>query len=179
MPAYNIKAPDGKTYRVEGPDQQGALMALRKALGSGQGPASNPPPMTGMQQAGDVLSSFGSGLVRGVGDVAGMPGDLFAGVNQALDTGYNYLTGEDYHTPMPKYLPTSQAAKDLASQVTGMLAHWEQALTAIGFLDPQAPRKLMPRLNQLFNRAALTQEEIHILRGIAKLMAKTAGPADG
>jgi tRNA/rRNA methyltransferase len=66
-----------------------------------------------------------------------------------------------------------------ASQVTGMLAHWEQALTAIGFLDPQAPRKLMPRLNQLFNRAALTQEEIHILRGIAKLMAKTAGPADG
>ena len=66
-----------------------------------------------------------------------------------------------------------------ASQVTGMLAHWEQALTAIGFLDPQAPRKLMPRLNQLFNRAALTQEEIHILRGIAKLMAKTPGPADG
>ena len=66
-----------------------------------------------------------------------------------------------------------------ASQVTGMLAHWEQALTAIGFLDPLAPRKLMPRLNQLFNRAALTQEEIHILRGIAKLMAKTAGPADG
>jgi tRNA/rRNA methyltransferase len=65
-----------------------------------------------------------------------------------------------------------------ASQVAGMLAHWEQALTAIGFLDPQAPRKLMPRLNQLFNRATLTQEEIHILRGIAKLMAKTADPAD-
>jgi tRNA/rRNA methyltransferase len=65
-----------------------------------------------------------------------------------------------------------------ASQVSGMLAHWEQALTAIGFLNPQAPRKLMPRLNQLFNRAALTQEEIHILRGIAKMMAKTADPAD-
>jgi tRNA/rRNA methyltransferase len=63
-----------------------------------------------------------------------------------------------------------------ASQVAGMLAHWEQALTAIGFLDPQAPRKLMPRLNQLFNRATLTQEEIHILRGIAKLMTKGSGP---
>ena len=28
----------------------------------------------------------------------------------------------------------------------------------------------MPRLNQLFNRAQLTQEEIHILRGVAKSM---------
>jgi len=36
------------------------------------------------------------------------------------------------------------------------------------FLDPAAPKKLMPRLNALFNRAAVTQEEIHILRGIAK-----------
>ncbi len=57
-----------------------------------------------------------------------------------------------------------------ASQLAGMLAHWERALVAIGFLDPQAPKKLMPRLNQLFNRAAVTQEEIHILRGIAKTM---------
>jgi tRNA/rRNA methyltransferase len=38
----------------------------------------------------------------------------------------------------------------------------------IGFLDPAAPKKLMPRLNQLFNRAQPTPEEIHILRGIAK-----------
>ena len=38
--------------------------------------------------------------------------------------------------------------------VRGMLAHWQQALTAIGFLDPAAPKKLMPRLHQLFNRAA-------------------------
>jgi serine O-acetyltransferase len=42
----------------------------------------------------------------------------------------------------------------------------------IGFLDPAAPKKLMPRLNQLFNRAQVTQEEIHILRGVAKAMAR-------
>lgn len=64
-----------------------------------------------------------------------------------------------------------------AQQVAGMLAHWEQSLAAIGFLDPQAPKKLMPRLNQLFNRAALTQEEIHILRGVAKAMLETADKA--
>jgi tRNA/rRNA methyltransferase len=59
-----------------------------------------------------------------------------------------------------------------AAQVAGMLAHLEQALTHIGFLDPQSPKKLMPRLNQLFNRAQVTQEEIHILRGMAKMMIK-------
>lgn len=58
--------------------------------------------------------------------------------------------------------------------VQGLLSHWEQALTDIGFLDPAAPKKLMPRLNQLFNRAQLTDEEVHILRGIAKAMQKAA-----
>ena len=64
-----------------------------------------------------------------------------------------------------------------AAQLAGMLAHWEQALAAIGFLDPAAPKKLMPRLNQLFNRAQLTQEEIHILRGVAKSMLQAARPS--
>jgi tRNA/rRNA methyltransferase len=61
-----------------------------------------------------------------------------------------------------------------ARAVAGMLAHWEQALVEIGFLDPGAPKKLMPRLNQLFNRAQLTTEEIHILRGVAKAMSQAA-----
>ena len=61
-----------------------------------------------------------------------------------------------------------------AAEVAGMLGHWEQALAEIGFLDPQAPKKLMPRLNQLFNRAQLSQEEIHILRGVAKAMQQAA-----
>lgn len=60
-----------------------------------------------------------------------------------------------------------------AAQVAGMLAHWEQALVQIGFLDPAAPKKLMPRLTQLFNRAQLAPEEIHILRGIAKSMLES------
>lgn len=61
-----------------------------------------------------------------------------------------------------------------AVQVAAMLSHLEQALVAIDFLDPQAPKKLMPRLNQLFNRSGLTQEEIHILRGMAKAMLRVA-----
>ncbi|HSW06718.1 MAG TPA: RNA methyltransferase, partial [Aquabacterium sp.] len=42
---------------------------------------------------------------------------------------------------------------------------------AIGFLDPAAPKRLMPRLQQLLNRAQLTREEVHILRGIARAVA--------
>lgn len=57
-----------------------------------------------------------------------------------------------------------------AQQLAGMLEHWEQALVAIDYLDAQAPKKLMARLNQLFNRALVTPEEIHILRGVAKAM---------
>jgi tRNA/rRNA methyltransferase len=66
-----------------------------------------------------------------------------------------------------------------AAQVSGMLTHLEQSLVALGFLDPAAPKKLMPRLNSLFNRAQVTQEEIHILRGIAKaILLRGAAPPD-
>lgn len=61
-----------------------------------------------------------------------------------------------------------------AAQLAGMLAHWQQALEALGFLDPAAPKKLMPRLHQLFNRAQPTVEDIHILRGIARAMQAAA-----
>ena len=66
-----------------------------------------------------------------------------------------------------------------AAQQAGMLAHWESALVDIGFLDPAAPKKLMPRLTQLFNRAQPTVEEIHILRGVAKAMQTAAGRQRG
>ncbi|HUR90195.1 MAG TPA: RNA methyltransferase [Ramlibacter sp.] len=64
-----------------------------------------------------------------------------------------------------------------AMSVQGMLDHLEQSLVDIDFLDPAAPKKLMPRLNQLFNRAQPTPEEIHILRGVAKAMAQAAAKA--
>jgi len=55
-----------------------------------------------------------------------------------------------------------------AAEVQAALAHWQEVLQAIGFLDPAAPKRLMPRLNQLLNRAQLRREELHILRGIAR-----------
>ena len=55
-----------------------------------------------------------------------------------------------------------------AAALQGLLAHWERTLVDIGFLDPAAPKRLMPRLNQLLNRAMPTREEVDILRGIAR-----------
>ncbi len=64
-----------------------------------------------------------------------------------------------------------------AAAVQGVLDHWREALQAVGYLDPAAPRKLLPRLNQLANRLALTRQEVHILRGIARAMLKTSAAA--
>jgi len=61
--------------------------------------------------------------------------------------------------------------------VQGALAHWQAVLERIGFLDPAAPTKLMPRLNQLLNRAQLTADEVHILRGIARAAEQAAAAA--
>lgn len=75
----------------------------------------------------------------------------------------------------PKVLPASALAD--AGAITGMLTHWEQALVALEYLDPAIPRKLMPRLNQLVNRAGVKQEEIQILRGIAKAILSKTTPS--
>jgi TrmH family RNA methyltransferase len=44
--------------------------------------------------------------------------------------------------------------------------HLEQALTDIGYFDPEAPRLLRRRLRRMFNRMAPDRPELNILRGI-------------
>ncbi len=53
-----------------------------------------------------------------------------------------------------------------AGELDGLYAHFEETLTALGFLDPQNPRQLMRRLRRMFNRTGLDQMEVNILRGI-------------
>ncbi len=68
---------------------------------------------------------------------------------------------QDAEKPMAQNWATQE-------EIQGMLTHLEQALIDIQFLRPDNPKKLMPRLSRMFARARLEQEEIHILRGIAK-----------
>jgi tRNA/rRNA methyltransferase len=51
-------------------------------------------------------------------------------------------------------------------EIEGLHRHAARTLAAIGFFDPQQPRRLLPRLRRLFARAGLEKEEINILRGI-------------
>jgi tRNA/rRNA methyltransferase len=61
-----------------------------------------------------------------------------------------------------------QGATASIAQVEGMYTHLEQALVAIDFLNPDNPKKLMPRIKRLFARTQLETEEVNILRGIAR-----------
>jgi tRNA/rRNA methyltransferase len=64
-----------------------------------------------------------------------------------------------------------------AKQIAGLLKHWEEMMLEIGYLDPNLPMKLLPRMQQIFNRAQLRDEEINILRGIARAAQRTTAPS--
>ncbi len=60
----------------------------------------------------------------------------------------------------PRFAPAT------ADEVEALYAHGTRTLTAMRFLDPRMPRRLLPRLRRLFGRAGLEKEEVNILRGI-------------
>ena len=50
--------------------------------------------------------------------------------------------------------------------------HLESVMVSTGFLDPQQPKRLMPKLRRLFGRSELERDEINILRGILDAVEK-------
>ncbi len=72
----------------------------------------------------------------------------------------------------PELMVSREQLAQLAdpAAIAAMLDHWRDGLEAIGYLDPNHPKKLMPRLQALFARSRLHKEEIDLLRGIAKQM---------
>jgi tRNA/rRNA methyltransferase len=69
-----------------------------------------------------------------------------------------------------------QAVAATAAEVQGLIEHAQQALLALEVLDPQTPRKLLPRLRRLASRAALTREEVQILRGVCAAILRKLPP---
>ncbi len=95
---------------------------------------------------------------------------------QALASHLGQSFGGSAAAHPPNSVQTTHIAD--AAATAAALAHWQEALVHLGFLNPDAPKKLMPRLNDLLNRAQLREEEIHILRGMAKSILATE-PARG
>jgi tRNA/rRNA methyltransferase len=56
--------------------------------------------------------------------------------------------------------------------------HLERVMVSSGFLDPQRPRRLLPKLRRLFGRAELERDEINILRGLLDAVETAAGERD-
>jgi len=59
-------------------------------------------------------------------------------------------------------------------KVQALMAHWEQALISVDFLDPAHPKKLMPRMRHLFTRSQLSNDEVDMLRGVCTAMIRTS-----
>lgn len=58
--------------------------------------------------------------------------------------------------------------------VLALIAHWQEALEAVEFLNPAYPKKLIPRMRHLFSRNNLTQDEVDMMRGVCSAMIQTA-----
>ncbi|MEL7046893.1 MAG: hypothetical protein AAGL66_18045, partial [Pseudomonadota bacterium] len=68
--------------------------------------------------------------------------------------------------------PATQANMELFYE------HLEETLSQIGFLNPAAPRQLMPRLRRLYSRLRLDEMELNILRGMLTETQKRIDPVD-
>lgn len=67
------------------------------------------------------------------------------------------------------------ASAATAAELEGFYAHLEQALTDIGYYDPEQPKLLMRRLRRLYGRARPDRTELNILRGILAAAQRAAG----
>lgn len=63
-----------------------------------------------------------------------------------------------------------------SAELEGFLAHMEQVLIRIGFLDPAKPRQLVRRLRHVFWRAGLSVSEVQMLRGILTQIQRRGSP---
>jgi len=80
-------------------------------------------------------------------------------------------------------LPTTSDAQWDAPPATQasmerFFVHLEETLSQIGFLNPAAPRQLMPRLRRLYSRLRLDEMELNILRGVLTETQKRIDPVD-
>ena len=85
-------------------------------------------------------------------------------INDTLQATINQTNG---------HAPTGDAEKmpELATNddLERFYAHLEETLLHIGYLNPNAPKKLFERMRRLYSRARLEKEEVNLLRGVLTL----------
>ena len=84
-------------------------------------------------------------------------------INDALQGNSHAASGNAENMPE---LATMLATND---DLERFYAHLEETLLHIGYLNPNAPKKLFERMRRLYSRARLEKEEINLLRGVLTL----------
>jgi tRNA/rRNA methyltransferase len=79
-------------------------------------------------------------------------------------------------SPAPARKPHSKDSPATHGQLERMFEHLETMMIEIGFLDPDKPKRLMPRLRHLFTRAQPSVTEVDIMRGICTEVQKHCPP---
>ncbi len=64
--------------------------------------------------------------------------------------------------------PTGEALAN-NEELERFYSHLEETLLHIGYLNPNAPKKLFERMRRLYSRARLEKEEVNLLRGVLTL----------
>jgi tRNA (cytidine32/uridine32-2'-O)-methyltransferase len=90
-----------------------------------------------------------------------------------------YLLRQKAQTPINTQQPSkertvSQNALATGQQVEGFYNHFEQMMTAIGFIDPANPGQVPSKLRRMFQRIHMQQNELHIMRGICNKIIQNA-----
>ena len=84
-------------------------------------------------------------------------------INDALQGNIHAASGDAQKMPE---LTTMLATND---DLERFYAHLEETLLHIGYLNPNAPKKLFERMRRLYSRARLEKEEVNLLRGVLTL----------
>ncbi|MEG1628392.1 tRNA (cytosine(32)/uridine(32)-2'-O)-methyltransferase TrmJ [Pseudomonas sp.] len=87
-----------------------------------------------------------------------------------------WLAAEGQPSKVEKFEVTSVRSSELATmdEMELFYEHLEKTLVDIGFLDPEKPKHLMPRLRRLYGRSSVNRSEMSILRGILTETQKVA-----
>ncbi len=80
-------------------------------------------------------------------------------LNGALEPTSNQTNGD---APTGEPLATND-------ELERFYTHLEETLLHIGYLNPNAPKKLFERMRRLYSRARLEKEEVNLLRGVLTL----------
>lgn len=83
--------------------------------------------------------------------------------------------GQPTHMHKVETTATQNEIPTTAEEMEQYFGHLQQVLVEIGFLDPQKPRQLMPRLRRLYGRIRINRMEMNILRGILTETQKAIG----